>query len=81
MSLAEQPVLKRQSSHVTMTRPLPSIEADGSGPDRILAGSVKYFTAATVTAAFQVAPPSVDRQAIIDSMDADPEGTMTVPLG
>jgi hypothetical protein len=81
MSFAEQPVLKRQSAHVTTTRPLASIEADGSGPERISAGSVKAVTEATKTAAFQVVPPSVDRQAIIDSIDADPEGTMTVPLG
>ena len=54
---------KRQSSQATYTRPVPSISADGSGSVRMSPGTAWSTTGATSSAAPQLAPPSVDRNA------------------
>src|SRR5436305_4430585 len=81
MSLPGQPARNRQLCQTTKTLPAPSISADGRGPLRRPPAGVCAVVDATVTGAFQVAPPSAERHAMTDDSSALSPGTITVPLG
>ena len=73
----EQPVLKRQSAHVPMTAT--GIHRGGrERPRADIRGICKGSHQGNQDSSFST---SVHRQAIIDSIDADSEGTIIVPLG
>src|SRR5579871_4603254 len=79
-SLVEHPVSLRQLSHVTNTRPLPSMATDGSAPDRRPPGSRWEVPEAMTTELVQLVPPSVERYALM-LPESEKYGAMTVPLG
>src|SRR5256714_1086211 len=61
MSFCEQLVRKRQSSQATKILPEPSISAEGSGPLRMLPGSVAAEMEGIVNAFPKLKPPLVER--------------------
>src|SRR4051794_20978837 len=66
MSLPAHDARNRQSCQTTYTRPAPSTSADGSGPERRLPSGGWAVAVDTVDALLHVAPPSVERNAMID---------------
>src|ERR671934_277974 len=68
MSLAEQFVRKRQSSQATKILPEPSISAEGSGPLRMLPGSVAAEIEVIVNALPKLEPPFVSVSARVETI-------------
>src|SRR4029077_21237302 len=60
-------------------RPDASMAVDGSGLDRMPAGSPARYTVATLTAPFHDLPPSVEANAMMPLPPSS--GTITVPFG
>src|SRR5262245_488020 len=71
---------KRQSAQTTYTLPEASTSAESSeAVNRRFPATSCAMTRATVRAVFQLAPPSVDRKAMIREPNASEAGTITVP--
>src|SRR5436305_9832026 len=81
MSLALQPLSKRQSCQTTKTLPAPSISADGRGPERKPPFSLRELIVEISTVGPHVVPPLVEVKASTADSLASSIGTMTVPFG
>src|SRR5207244_10986354 len=80
-SFVEHPDRKRQSSQTTKILPSPEISADGSGPLRMLPGSLNAVMFVITNAVPKLTPPFVETERPSCVSSALSSGTTTFPFG